>query len=288
MKSHTRHIIVTSAVLGALALGVGVFAWSGIYNIGADDTHTKPVYSMLKMMRERSVTARARKLHPPPNLNDAARIRQGAGNYNAMCTGCHLAPGMGATELSQGLYPVPPNLSRVDVGDSSHHFWVIKHGIKASGMPAWGKSMSDEYIWNMVALLQQLPNLDEAQYLAMVAASGGHSHGGGETAPHGQGADDHGDMPMGGSKPHIDPPVTPAHSDGAADPHAGMDMASPTPADASKPHAHPPGTPANHHDVPAPAKSTPAPIEHRHADGTVESHPAPQPARADDGHDHEH
>ena len=98
MKSHTRHIIVTSAVLGVIAIGAGVFAWAGVYNIGADDAHTKPVYAMLQMARERSITARANKLHPPPNLDDPALIRQGAGNYNAMCTGCHLAPGMAETE----------------------------------------------------------------------------------------------------------------------------------------------------------------------------------------------
>lgn len=274
----TRHSAITVVVLAlASLLVVGIFVWSGVYNVGADDAHTKPVYSMLGMMRDRSITARARKLHPPPNLDDAARIRQGAGNYNAMCTGCHLAPGMEATELSQGLYPAPPNLSQVDVGDASHHFWVIKHGIKASGMPAWGKSMNDGYIWNMVAFLRQLPKLDAAQYQAVVASSDGHSHGGGETMPHDEGEAEH---HAGAAKEGM--------PRDAADPHAGMDMGSPSPADTGKPHAHPPGTPANHHDVPAPAKSTLAPIEHRHADGTVELHPASQPVPAGDAHDHEH
>ncbi len=279
----TRHSTITVVVLAlASLLIVGIFVWSGIYNIAADDTHTKPVYSMLQMLRERSITARANKLHPPPNLNDAARIRQGAGNYDAMCTGCHLAPGMAETELSKGLYPVPPNLSKADVKDPAHHFWVIKHGIKASGMPAWGKSMSDEYIWNMVAFIQQLPALDAAQYEALVASSGGHSHGGGETMPHGDGdgMDGH----------HSEMPKSMSMSESG--PHAGMDMGNDMPADASKPHAHPPGTPADHHNAPATAEAAPetAPktVEHRHADGTVESHPASQPVQADDGHGHEH
>jgi hypothetical protein len=150
-----------------------------------------------------------------------------------MCTGCHLAPGMAPTELSKGLYPAPPALARATGGNPSHHFWVIKHGVKASGMPAWGGSMDDEYIWGLVAFLQVLPTLTPAQYQAMVASSGGHAHGGGETMPH--------------------------------------------------------GLPAQHHapaevDVPATSNA----IEHRHADGTVESHPAPPAAKADDGHDHEH
>lgn len=276
MKSHTRHIIVTSAVLGAIAIGAVVFAWTGVYNIGADNAHTKPVYSMLQMARERSITARANKLHPPPNLDDAALIRQGAGNYNAMCTGCHLAPGMAETELSKGLYPSPPNLSTADIGDPSHHFWVIKHGIKASGMPAWGKSMSDEYIWNMVAFLQQMPKLNAEQYKAMVASSGGHSHGGGETMPHDDGDADHHDGMMEGmqmegmgtdeSKPHGHPAGTPAHDDSASD-HAGMTKEA-KPIDESKPHSHAPGTPAhNDNAVTAPAATT---------------------KTADDGHDHQH
>lgn len=258
MKSHTRHILVTSAVLAALAIGAGMFAWSGLYNIGADDAHTRPVYSMLEMMRKRSVTAHARELHPPPNLNDAALIRQGAGNYNAMCTGCHLAPGMAETELSKGLYPAPPNLSKAEVGDPSHHFWVIKHGIKASGMPAWGKSMQDPYIWGMVAFLQQLPKLDAEQYAAMVASSGGHSHGGGESGEHHDDDDEgmaghHHDEEMEGmhmdeSKPHSHPAGTPAHDDSAGD-HAGMPTDA-QPIDESKPHSHAPRTTT--HDESAP------------------------------------
>jgi hypothetical protein len=51
--------------------------------------------------------------------------------------------------------------------------------------------MNDDYVWNMVAFLKVLPKLDQARYQSMVARSGGHSHGGGET--HGAGEpDDHG------------------------------------------------------------------------------------------------
>lgn len=191
----TRHSMITIAVLGIASLIMILgFVWSGIYDIGADSIHSRPVYSMLQTLRERSITAHAGKLQPPANLNDMALIRQGAGNYDAMCTGCHLGPGIEPTELSRGLYPAPPNLSKAGEFVPSHHFWVIKHGIKASGMPAWGKSMGDEYIWGIVAFLQQLPKLDAARYRALVASSGGHSHGGGESDEHrhhDEGAEDH-------------------------------------------------------------------------------------------------
>lgn len=230
-----RKTLFVLAGLSAVAvLAAAGFIWSGLYNIGADDPHTGPVYAALETLRERSIEVRANELQVP-NIDDPARILQGSGNYAAMCTGCHLAPGMADTEMSQGLYPAPPDLTRQTV-DAAEAFWVIKHGIKASGMPAWGESMDDEYIWNMAAFLQVLPTLDAAEYQAMVATSGGHSHGGSETEPH----------------PH------------------GESVA------------------ADHHETAAPSEAPPQMVEHRHADGTVESHPAPQTPPADDGHNHEH
>ena len=125
----------------------------GVYNVAADDPHSRPVYALLETARERSIEVRAAKLQLPTNLDDPERIRQGAGNYNAMCVTCHLSPDAAATEMSKGLYPAPPNLSKQPVAPAEA-FWVIKHGIKASGMPAWGGSMDDEFIWNMSAFLQ--------------------------------------------------------------------------------------------------------------------------------------
>ncbi|MCY7355493.1 MAG: cytochrome c, partial [Lysobacter sp.] len=140
----------TLAVLTGIAgVAIGGFIWSGMYNIGADDMHLRPTSMMLRMMRERSIARHAGAIKVP-DLSDAALISQGAGNYNSMCTGCHLAPGMQETELSKGLYPAPPNFSKLDPVNPAHAFWVTKHGIKASGMPAWGRSMDDDYIWGMV------------------------------------------------------------------------------------------------------------------------------------------
>lgn len=178
-----KGIVIASAIGGLALVAVGGYIWSGAYNVAADDPHWRPTYAMLEMVRTRSVSARAEDLKAPANLSDPARIRQGAGNYDAMCMGCHLAPGMAESELSKGLYPAPPNLSRSRV-EASAAFWVIKHGIKSSGMPAWGKSMNDEYIWNMAAFLQELPTLSPEAYRALVDSSEGHSHGGGETGGH--------------------------------------------------------------------------------------------------------
>lgn len=177
----TRKIVgVTLVVLLLAAGGVG-FLYSGWYDIAADTPHTRPVYRLLTVLREQSVAYHAKDIEVP-SLNDAALVRSGAGNYDAMCTGCHLAPGVKDSELSRGLYPAPPRLDNPErQRTAAQDFWIIKHGIKASGMPAWGKSMEDKYIWSMVAFLEKLPQLSSGQYRELVAASGGHQHGGGET-----------------------------------------------------------------------------------------------------------
>ncbi|MGD9599900.1 MAG: c-type cytochrome [Steroidobacteraceae bacterium] len=185
----TALLTLAATIVVALA-GACLYAWSGAYGIGADDPHTRPVSALVATVRDRAVGARAAGVEVPPDLSSEARIRQGAGNYDAMCAACHLSPGVGSSELSRGLYPAPPPLARVKV-DPAAAFWVAKHGIKASGMPAWGRSMGDEYLWNMVAFLGVLPGLDAEQYRALVAQSGGHSHDdGGDDHDHGEGAGD--------------------------------------------------------------------------------------------------
>jgi mono/diheme cytochrome c family protein len=180
----TRKSLLALALLAIAALVVaGGFIWSGVYDVGADAAHTRPVYALLQTLRQRSIASRASTIDVP-DLSDPLLIREGAGNYDAMCVACHLAPGGKTTELSKGLYPAPPAFASAAVGNPAQRFWVIKHGIKATGMPAWGKSMDDRHIWGMVALLQKLPKLDTEEYQALVAESGGHSHGGGESEPH--------------------------------------------------------------------------------------------------------
>ncbi|WP_322617124.1 cytochrome c [Pseudomonas sp. BIC9C] len=174
---------LTAASVVAAIVGGGV-VYFGVFNVGADDPHSQPVHSLLSIARDRSIEVRSRDIEVP-DLTDEALIRAGAGNYNAMCIGCHLAPGVAQTELSKSLYPAPPNLSSLGVdGNPAAAFWIIKHGIKSTGMPAWGKSMADPYIWGMVAFLQQLPGMDAQGYRALAASSGGHQHGGGETKMH--------------------------------------------------------------------------------------------------------
>lgn len=162
-------LVKTALFLLLLAiLGAGIFLWSGTYNPGADSPHWKLTYTLMQTARERSVERHASAIALPANLDDPDVILKGAGQYAAMCTRCHLAPGMRDTELRSGLYPTPPDLSKGSV-DPREAFWVIKHGLKMSAMPAWGMSHDDPTIWSMVAFLRKLPAMTPAQYKEMVA-----------------------------------------------------------------------------------------------------------------------
>lgn len=167
MKKVAERALVVAATLAVLGVGACIYIWSGLYDIGADAPHWKPTHALLETLRDRSIQMRSANL-AMPDLDDPQRILKGAGQYAAMCTGCHLAPGMRDSEIRPGLYPQPPNLSRQRV-DPRAAFWVIKHGIKMSAMPAWGGSHDDATIWSMVTFLRQLPGMTPAQYQAIVA-----------------------------------------------------------------------------------------------------------------------
>ena len=208
MQQPAKYLITVLITLGVLALGAGAFVCSGLYNIGADDHHTKPVFAIMQTLRERSIRARSAEL-TVPNLDDSQLILKGAGQYAAMCTGCHLAPGMKDSEIRPGLYPQPPNLSQVRI-DPKDAFWAIKHGIKMSAMPAWGGSHDDPTIWSMVAFLQKLPAMSPAQYKDIVARAppdedmdmdGGSDHSHGDSDAHAHDATDMKGMDMPGNSP---------------------------------------------------------------------------------------
>ncbi len=169
--------LATGVVLGTAAV------YSGLFNVAADTPHSRFVYHIIETARERSIDRHARDLAVPGNLADTERVRRGAGNYAAMCAECHLAPGKTDSEIRMGLYPQPPDLTRHEeeaaAQMAARHFWIIKHGIKASGMPAWSMGgIEDGAIWDLVAFIQRMPMLSAEQYVALVESSEGHSHGG--------------------------------------------------------------------------------------------------------------
>src|SRR4029078_9553460 len=158
--------LVIGAVVLLAAAVVAIYA--GLYTTAADVPHTQPFYWLLDTIRHRSVVTRARDIVVPNDLDDANRISKGAGQYAEMCSGCHLAPGMKRTEISQGLYPRAPELRRKTDRTPAEQFWIVKHGVKMTGMPPWGVTHDDELLWDVVAFVRKLPELTPEQYETMV------------------------------------------------------------------------------------------------------------------------
>jgi mono/diheme cytochrome c family protein len=172
-----RHWLI--AVLAVIALlvvvgAVSLVVYMGTYNVAADTPHTQAVFWLLNTARERSVAVRAADIVVPSDLADSSRVVSGAGEYSEMCSGCHLAPGMRRTEISRGLYPRAPELRRGSHLTPAEEFWVVKHGLKMTGMPAWGVTHDDELLWDVVAFLRKLPELTPDQYQALVKSAPDH------------------------------------------------------------------------------------------------------------------
>lgn len=160
-------LAVFTAVLILAALG---FIYSGIYDVAADSPDAGLIAWALETTQHRSVHRRAEAAEENlrvPAMDDPARVRSGLVLYHEQCLVCHGAPGVAIAEIGQGLNPTPPELSG-EAEEPAEVFWVVKHGIKMTGMPAFGVTHTDEEIWNLVAFLQQMPKLTPEEYQRMV------------------------------------------------------------------------------------------------------------------------
>jgi len=163
-----KALAVTLALVAVIAGAPAAFIYSGVYDIGADVPHTKPVFQLISAFRDRSIAVRANAITPPADLDSPTRIATGGRLYGALCAGCHLAPDMPRTDLSRGLYPKAPQLAYGNTLSPAQTFWIAKHGVKLTAMPAWGKTHTDAEIWDLVAFLRKMPQMDAAQYRAAV------------------------------------------------------------------------------------------------------------------------
>jgi mono/diheme cytochrome c family protein len=160
------------AFIGALAIIVviaaAVFFFGGYYNVAATEKDSPPVAWALIHVRQAAIDRHAAD-NPPASFNDPDTIKAGAHAFAERgCANCHGAPGVDWAKFSEGLNPAPPDLKEV-VGDLQPRelFWVVKNGIRMTGMPSFGAvGVSDQEIWSIAAFLKKLPIVSEADYKA--------------------------------------------------------------------------------------------------------------------------
>jgi cytochrome c553 len=165
-----RIVLTWRRVLLAVAMPVAgglLFAWSGLFNVAASGGHWAVTDWFLHWVMRNSVKTHAMGI-TVPDLSNPALLHRGAGHYQAGCAWCHGAPGEPQNPVALAATPPPPPLTVVNEKWRPHHlFWIVKHGIKFTGMPAWIALDRDDEIWSMVAFLRSLPTLSTERYRAL-------------------------------------------------------------------------------------------------------------------------
>jgi cytochrome c553 len=151
------------AGLAGLLFVAMLVAWSGIINIAASGGHWPATSWFLHWVMRNSVQTHAAGM-TAPDLADAALVRRGAGHYATGCAPCHGAPGEPQNPIVRSATPSPPNLLTPGGWRPRELFWIVKHGVKYTGMPAWAAPERDDEVWAMVAFLLQLPEMDAPTY----------------------------------------------------------------------------------------------------------------------------
>jgi len=160
MKKFVLGFIVGIAVL--ILIPMLVMAFGGI-NMGASHGPGTLETVLASWMVDRSVAVRAPG-EQNPHAKDAAVIADGLHHYREMCVQCHGAPGMKTAEFAAGLNPPAPDLAdEAQEWTDGQLFWIVKHGIRMTGMPAFGSTHSDDDVWKIVAFVRQLDQLTPDQ-----------------------------------------------------------------------------------------------------------------------------
>jgi len=160
------------AVLVFLASGLGLAllaaaaAFSGVISVAAD--HAGPLDAradaLLSAVSRASIRRHALRV-ANPFAGDRAAAAEGLADFRESCLGCHGARGIAPSEFAAGLNPGAPALDAPEIQAMSDGelFWVVSHGIRATGMPAFSGPKDEAQIWKLVAFARRLPRLTEEE-----------------------------------------------------------------------------------------------------------------------------
>lgn len=168
-----RRIFVTAVLAtvgGALVVGA-IVVLSGIYNVAASIKHFYPTERLIKLALWRSIDTHSTGIEVP-SLDDPDLVRLGARHFVAGCQPCHAGPGLEPNPVTGGMYPAPPPLGKnVESWEDKELFWIVRHGLKFTGMPQWAGDRRDDEVWAVVSFIRQLPAMSPAQYAELTGGA---------------------------------------------------------------------------------------------------------------------
>jgi mono/diheme cytochrome c family protein len=173
-RSSRRFVRRAASLLAALVVGGAAAVSVGVrsYDVGAVAPHSAPVEWASRHAMETSVRAHAKGILIPAgtDLQDPKLAERAIGHYSVACAQCHAAPGHRAAPWMV-LYPAPADLTRPEVvarWSDTELYWIIKNGIKDTGMIALGPTHQEHDLWAVSAFVRQLPEMSSERYHQLV------------------------------------------------------------------------------------------------------------------------
>ncbi len=163
----TRWTKVGLLIVAMVALG-GVLAFSMVLRHGfsARDEPTALEAFFARRVRHLAVPRAAREMTNPVKLNQEV-LSEARAHFADHCASCHGNNGRGQTTIGQNLYPRAPDMasSKTQSLSDGELFYIIKHGIRLTGMPAWGEDTpeDDRESWKLVHFIRHLPDITPAE-----------------------------------------------------------------------------------------------------------------------------
>jgi hypothetical protein len=208
IKTVLLTLLLTTALGVCAAAGV---VYLGAYNVAATEQHAAATTWLLETARVRSIQAHAAGITVPAGIDDQAKILTTVGHFSEHCATCHGAPGVDRSGFAGTMYPQPPDLTKVSQRYTpAELFWILKNGIKMTGMPSMADD-GDDMLWATVGLLEKLPGLTPEAFGNLVVAS--RALGSGHHHHHAVGMDMHGISVGGGANERTDDGGHPAAAD---------------------------------------------------------------------------
>lgn len=153
MRHFALGLIAGLLTLPLIALIAGAF---GLFPTGSTETPPTWETAFARHALHSAAARNAPRLHNPVAPTDSV-LRAGMKFFRDDCAGCHGSPGH---VLPVGLYPEPPKFaSHPPTLPDWQLYWIVKKGVRYSGMFAWDGQVKDEKIWTVVTFLSHLDSL---------------------------------------------------------------------------------------------------------------------------------
>jgi len=151
MRSFLKATLIWAVIA---AIGAVLVVGLGLYNVSARQGHLPGVSWVLHTAYRSAVWLRAPSKEEVPDLSSPAMIALGKGHYQDACAFCHAMPDQSRSQTALSMLPAPPHVTdAVSDWEPRHMFWIVKNGVKMSGMPAWPSAKRDDDVWSVVAFL---------------------------------------------------------------------------------------------------------------------------------------